>query len=46
MLLLTHAFGGALNTNGIKFIDYVVPGIIHHRAIEFSRDGWAQRHRA
>lgn len=26
LLLLTYAFGGALNTKGIKFIDYIVPG--------------------
>ena len=28
LLLLTYAFGGALNTHGVKYIDYVVPGII------------------
>ncbi len=28
LLLFTYAFGGALNTGGIKYIDYVVPGII------------------
>jgi hypothetical protein len=26
LLLLTYAFGGALNTKDIKFIDYIVPG--------------------
>jgi ABC-2 type transport system permease protein len=28
LLLLTYAFGGAIDTNGVKYIDYVVPGII------------------
>jgi ABC-2 type transport system permease protein len=28
LLLFTYAFGGAMNTHGIKYIDYVVPGII------------------
>lgn len=28
LLLFNYGFGGALNTGGVKYIDYVVPGII------------------
>jgi ABC-2 type transport system permease protein len=28
LLLLTYAFGGALDTHGVRFIDYVLPGIL------------------
>jgi ABC-2 type transport system permease protein len=28
LLLLTYAFGGAMQTHGVKYIDYVLPGII------------------
>jgi ABC-2 type transport system permease protein len=28
LLLLNYAFGGAINTGGVKYIDYLVPGII------------------
>ncbi|MEY9855898.1 ABC-2 type transport system permease protein [Catenulispora sp. GAS73] len=28
LLLFNYGFGGALNTHGVKYIDYVVPGII------------------
>lgn len=28
LLLFTYAFGGALNTGGVKYLNYVVPGIL------------------
>ena len=28
LLLFNYAFGGALNTGGVRYLDYVVPGIL------------------